>query len=271
MEFRQNEDFEDYLYDLGILDICFLQKIEPATSCNTSIPQSALIELLQVIESDLKAGSIAKYKKVSLRFNRIKKWNVINRNNTDFLNIHYCPLDFDFKESSSISFSVDIPAMLEVEADSVIVEEGDTFEKKIEPLLSDREFRAYVPNKEIPSPVEWINWCKEKQLAIAWRVWGDREKREPESLPYPDYSGFFLQFENQLHDSEYGLFFGHVCKENTGFFLSIENENEEDKIYKAVSEIFISKFPDARISCGNCELSTKQWLKFLQFGEVPKM
>lgn len=176
---------------------------------------------------------------------------------------------FHIETTKGIGIDVDLPEIVEIYCKELWVEEPRYIRTITEPFVSDNRLHAKVPGSEVPKPVTWIEQLKAKGFRVSWRYVGS-EIKLPEKVPYPDYSGWFLQETNKIQYTQFGIFIFDVRPEDNGFSISLENYNYEAEkdLWIALTRI-IAEFPDVEIQIGNCMLTGTQWNKYLHSGELP--
>lgn len=127
--------------------------------------------------------------------------------------------------------------------------------------VAGTSFTATVSAGDLPTPQEWIDWCKAAGHVMVWRVWGGGEW-PAEHLPQESYSGF-LQSPGLL-ESESGGVWCRVDATAAGGFQA----HLDDGLAR-VALRFINRYRDARVKSGNCHFTASQWRRFLLDGELP--
>jgi len=153
-------------------------------------------------------------------------------------------------------------------ADTYCIEENPPLRVRRLPWISETELYLEFPG-ELPRPEFWIRSLRERGHDVCFRYsWGD--ERTPEQIPYPDYSGWFLQMRNRLQDHSEGIFFFHVKKEEGVTRFHFDNRDPQlQKVWLDLCKI-VATFPRVQVHSGNCEFSGKAWHTFLTTGALPK-
>lgn len=97
---------------------------------------------------------------------------------------------------------------------------------------------------------------------IVFRYYGG-EVRSPDRLPYPEYSGYYIQLENRIDQNREGIFIAHVGKNETSISLGFQNKDQELKsvwidLTRVLSELF-----NVNIKSGNCTFDGHEWKRYL--------
>lgn len=90
-----------------------------------------------------------------------------------------------------------------------------------------------------------------------------------EKVPYPDYSGYFIQNLNKIWESQKGLFFKSVGLENGELKIEIENEDENEELFKTVQSI-VSDWTNTIINSGNVKFTGQEFKEYLGNGNYPE-
>jgi hypothetical protein len=124
------------------------------------------------------------------------------------------------------------------------------------------DIRVQMGLEAVPLPNFWKLKLKEFGHDIVFRYYGGRPK-QPEELPYPDYSAYFIQLADRISCTKYGIYFGYISQKSKGTYFHFKNYDDSLKLVWRDLNLIISSLPDAMISCGNCEFSGEEWEKAL--------
>ncbi|PEC48587.1 hypothetical protein [Bacillus sp. AFS096315] len=190
------------------------------------------------------------------------------KNNFQYYPDHCIQGLFDIETTNGIGIEVDLPEIMKIYCKELWVEEPRYIRTINKPWISERELYAKVPDSEIPKPITWIEQLEAKGFRVSWR-YGGSEIKLPEQVPYPDYSGWFLQETNKIQNTQFGIFISHIHPKYNGFGISFEKHyGAENDLWIALTQV-IAEFPDVEIHTGNCRLTGKQWINYLNSGELP--
>lgn len=203
----------------------------------------------------------------------LKEYAIIAKNVRNFKdNFHYDPdhcMDglVPIETTNGIGIEVDLPEIVQIFCEELCVEGPKYIRTITKPWVSEYSLYAKVPGREIPKPVTWIEQLEKIGLKVSWR-YGGSEIKLPEQVPYPDYTGWFLQKTNKVQYTQFGIFIEHVNFEGTGFTIAISRYEPEEDLWIAVTKV-IAEFPNVEIHTGNCILTGTQWIHYLHSGELP--
>ena len=173
------------------------------------------------------------------------------------------------EECEGMGIVFGVPALVKLICHNIVID-GPFIRKTIcKPWISDREIFCYYKENEIPRPFEWIKWLRELGFNISWR-YGGSEAKESEQVPYPDYSGWFLQETYKIPNTQFGIFFEHVNFQNGRIAIHIVKYAEiKDELWDAITTTLAMK-PYAEIHCGNCRFKGEQWIEYLNSKTIPE-
>lgn len=141
------------------------------------------------------------------------------------------------------------------------------FETITKPWISENEISCTLHGIKLPLPIEWIKWLKEEGHDVAWRIYSECAS-SINNVPYPDYSGWFLQYNKKVSLNDYGVMFRHITNQENGCYMHITNHHNDSELLLKISEILARK-SDCEIKSGNCTLKGDEWLRYLNNGELP--
>ncbi|QKE72021.1 hypothetical protein HPK19_04040 [Arthrobacter citreus] len=190
------------------------------------------------------------------------------KNNFQYDPDHRIESLFHIETTKGIGIDVDLPEIVQIYCKELWVEEPRYIRSITKPWVSENELYAKVPNLEIPKPLTWIEQLEAKGFSVSWR-YGGSEIKLPEQVPYPDYSGWFIQETNKIQNTQFGIFIRHLQPEYNGFGISFEKHYGAEKDLWITLTQVIAEFPDVEIHTGNCRLTGKQWINYLNSGELP--
>lgn len=100
----------------------------------------------------------------------------------------------------------DTPYTFEIVCSSLEVSEPKSIEGYTQPWTSDSEVFIEAPHKEVPTPDYWIDELRKRGYSVSFRYYSGTAKGVDE-LPYPDYSGYYIQSTGRVKQSQEGVFF----------------------------------------------------------------
>ncbi|WP_019849581.1 hypothetical protein [Desulfitobacterium sp. PCE1] len=212
------------------------------------------------IAGDYRAGNPRTVREFTIKACGIKLWTYDDK--TCF-NPEHCMQGIELLDDG-MGIQFDIPEIVTLICEELIVNGPFDIESITKPWLSEREYIATIPGREVPLPEEWISWLQKEGFNVSWRFAGS-EAKLPEKVSYPDYSGWFLQKTDKVKTTDFGVFFFHVEDKEGRLFLHIENKDSDVDLWFAITKI-IAQMPRATILCGNCTFSGEQWIKYLADG-----
>ncbi|MFS1514409.1 hypothetical protein VQL36_18565 [Chengkuizengella sp. SCS-71B] len=168
------------------------------------------------------------------------------------------------KLSVGIGIEFDLPEMVQLHCEALYIDKPIYIRTITKPWVSEKYLFANVKNTILPKSFAWIKLLELKGFKTSWR-YGGSEIKLPEQVPYPDYSGWFLQETNKVKDTEFGVFIENVKVENNGFYIAINRYESEINLWLAVTKV-IAELPNVQIETGNCEFTGEQWINYIETG-----
>jgi len=162
----------------------------------------------------------------------------------------------------------DTPNLFELTCDSIEISEPKITQTYTKPWISSREFFITANSKEVPSPKYWIEQFEKNGIETCFRYFAS-ELIKPEKVPYPDYSGYFIQTLNKISETQKGLFFKFIGQENGELKIGIENGDENEKLFKTI-QLIVSDWKNSIISSGNVKFTGEEFKEFLENGKYPE-
>lgn len=143
-------------------------------------------------------------------------------------------------------------------AGSFTITRNEVITTTFKPWVSESEIFVESSMTDIPKPEYWVEKLKERGHLIVFRYFGSEEKM-PDKLPYPDYSGYYIQTRDRLDKTNKGIFIEHLAKKEKSISLHFKNKDKELKPIWNDLTIILSEMPDATITSGNCKFSGREW------------
>lgn len=227
---------------------------------------SVEIRLGYQIKGTYQGGTPRTIKEYIIKGRNIKLWTF---NKETAYNPEHCIEGLDIIDNcTGIGFEFYCPELIRLICGNVTIE-GPFFKETVcKPWVSEREVFIHTKDKRIPEPIEWIKWLSESGFDVSWRH-GYSEAKDVEKVPYPDYSGWFIQETCKISETQFGIFFMHIGFNNNKVSLHlIKYEDTSDELWNAVIKIFAIK-SNVEILSGNCRFNGKQWLEYLDSKTIP--
>lgn len=148
-------------------------------------------------------------------------------------------------------------------ADSFAIIEQEVIKTTFEPWLSDRNIFVEAPLEAVPILSFWKERFKEYGFDILFRFYGGKGM-QPEELPYPDYSGYFIQLADRIKETDQGLFISSVSQKDRVVSMHFEKEDAHlNELWTVLTKI-LSDIPQVKLKSGNCEFSANEWKDYLR-------
>jgi hypothetical protein len=174
---------------------------------------------------------------------------------------------FQIKTINGIGIELDAPEIIHLYCDELYIEEPIYVKVNTKAWISDHDLNAKVPKIEIPKPIFWLEELEKRGFDVSWR-YGGSDIKLAEQVPYPDYSGWFIQETNKIKNTQFGVFIRHIRLDKEGFYISIERHEVAVDLWDGIIRI-IAELPDVEISIGNCILTGAQWINYINSGDLP--
>lgn len=156
-----------------------------------------------------------------------------------------------------------VPGILTFLTDRLTITEPEIIKTTFQPWLSDREIFVSFEMHQIPKPIFWKQKLDALGYPIIFRYYAGPAMNS-EELPYPDYTGYFIQIADRIAESSEGIFIQHLSKEEEVISFHFVNMDEKlQNVWSALMSIF-SDLPFVKIQSGNCEFSGLEWKKLLE-------
>ena len=229
--------------------------------------QVKLIFTLQV-EGSLQAGEKRWVRDIEIIARDLQNYSISFENG--FIEGYCCQGIELIEVKEGIGFTLNVPGILKVICNQIEVSQSSDREEIVKPWFNPNEFFAYAILGRLPTPEDWLNQLREKNLDVVWRYYYSEEIASAR-IP-KDYTGWFIQLRSRLDENPQGLFFQHC--QLTGEKLSLHLRNCDNVSHRLWIEAgkYVATFPEVTISCGNTTMSKTKWLAYLaQFDkERPK-
>lgn len=180
----------------------------------------------------------------------------------------WCIRGLDLVEND-FGIRFETPNVFELTCESIDVSEPRVIETYTKPWLSEREIFISASIDSIPRPDFWINSFKQYSANIGLRVLGDKIT-EYEKIPYPDYSGFFIQRPDRVNENDKGIFIKSIIQKDSDLHISFELDDAELKTEWTILFKIISNLNALNVSCGNVSFNQKEWTEYIRTGNLPR-
>ncbi|MBC8753113.1 hypothetical protein H2O64_00415 [Kordia sp. YSTF-M3] len=162
----------------------------------------------------------------------------------------------------------DTESVFEMTCDSLEISNPKIIQTYTKPWTSNREIQITATQKEVPTVNYWVEKLEEYGIKIGFRYFSS-ELIKSEKVPYPDYSGYFIQTLNKISETQKGLFFKFIDLKNGELRIGIENEDENEKLFKTI-QLIVSDWKNTTINSGNVKFIGKEFKEFLKNGKYPE-
>ena len=236
---------------------------EPSVAGNR-LPSSVNLQLAYQIAGGWEAGGSRVLRVFGLEAIGVREWSL---NTFDSYEPDHCMEGIDrIDTEEGLGLILDVPGRLSLKCSELLIESQFELNEQIKPSLSDHEFSAAVTGQNLPSPGEWIERLRRLGLQAVWRRYGGQA--EPTSQVPSDYTGWLLQTQERIAEHPAGLFFSHCGPNKNGdLVVHIQScyDNHSDALWVACGRV-VGSLAGSVVRCGNCRLTGKQWLEYLDGG-----
>lgn len=263
---NHNNDLEAWLDENYCFEDGYINEIK------TYKNQDGIINLVEIrlgyqIEGTLQGGTPITNKEYIIKAEGIKSW-AFNDENISFSD--YCIEGLNIIDNSDeIGIEFEVPELVRLICSSIKVEGPFLKDSIRKPWTSDREVFIYTKAITVPKPSELIQWLDELGFNVSWR-YIESDAINSEKVPYPDYSGWFLQETHKIPETQYGVFFHHVALNEGKLVLHLNKYDENiDELWNAITKVFALR-QQVEIMSGNCRFNGMQWLEYLNSKAIPE-
>lgn len=167
-----------------------------------------------------------------------------------------------------LGLKFETPYHFEFVCQSIEISEPKTIETFTKPWTSNREFFSTVKDKQSPQPKYWIEQLRQKGFKAGFRYYCG-ELLDLSKVPYPDYSGYYLQHLDKIEETNEGLFFSLVKQVDSELKISIELKDETaEDLFTALQQV-MSDWDNVKINSGNVGFTGQEWNEFKSTGKYP--
>lgn len=255
---RTPKEFGSWLSRHGSFHDCRVVRLDPHPGDETAPPPTgAILELAYQVEGNYKAHSRSVSRHFRFSLSGIRQYSLPADHQH---HPGHCSEGVEILEDcGTIGFQIDVPALLTVQCDSILVQELPHLVETVKPWLSERDIHVKVPGAGLPTPHRWVEWFELQGQAVAWHIYGG-EPTPSTGVPPADYQGWFLQIPKDIDETHQGLFFFSCKTEASGFSVQIENHGASYGLWQATKRI-LGQFDHGVVHCGNCEFTSQKWLE----------
>lgn len=168
---------------------------------------------------------------------------------------------------ADLGIQVDFPKVHLV-CDEIEVSEPRYIDTLTKPWTSNREVDVSTPGIAPPTPQSWIDAFHKNGLNVGFRYLGS-EMIEPEHVPFPDYSGYFIQHLGRMSESHYGLFVFAIWPKDNRCVIRLQDSHQSSDLMQVAHRI-MSSWQDLEVHCGNVRLKGQEATEFLRTGRLPE-
>ncbi|WP_310993168.1 hypothetical protein [Aequorivita marina] len=178
-----------------------------------------------------------------------------------------CINGIDLTENG-LGLKFDTPNLFELTCKSLEISEPKITQTYTKPWISNREIYITATEKEVPTVNYWIEKLEAYGFKTGFRYFAS-ELIQSEKVPYPDYSGYFIQTLNKISETQKGLFFKFIGIENGELRIGIENGDENKELFNSV-QLIVSNWKKTTINSGNVKFTGEEFKEFLEKGKYPE-
>lgn len=218
------------------------------------------------VEGNYVAGEPKTIKEFDLKPKGINSWTYLN---SEFKpSYDWCIEGLDLVEND-FGIRFETPSVFDLTCKSIEISEPREIKTYTKPWLSEKEIFISVLIDSIPKPGFWINSFAKYSVNIGFRVYGDKIK-ELDKIPYPDYSGYFIQRLDRTNENERGIFINSISSKEKDLKMSFELDNSELKAEWNILYKIISNFKGLVVHSGNVSFNQKEWIDFIETDKLPR-
>ena len=167
-----------------------------------------------------------------------------------------------------LGLKFETPYVFELVCQSLEISEAKTIDTFTKPWTSDKEFFSTVQDKSIPKPNYWIDQLTQKGFQVGFRYYCG-ELLDISKVPYPDYTGYYLQHIDKIEDTKEGMFFSFIKKDNGELRISIELKDQSaEDLFTEIQQL-IADWDSVKINSGNVGFTGQEWNVFKSTGKYP--
>lgn len=168
-----------------------------------------------------------------------------------------------------VALELMLPPSLLLVAESLTISDSEIVKTTFKPWISPTYISVKAPIIFIPRPDFWIEKLQNLGHDVKFRYFSG-EGKQPEQIPYPNYSGYFIQLTDNIRDSQMGIFIESLLIQNDIVIMSFSNRDRSlDNVWTSMS-VVLADLPHVEISCGNCKFTGEEWKQLLKDKQYPQ-
>jgi len=211
------------------------------------------------------AGEKKEIKEFTIKPNGLSKWTY--KNDKFIPSREICIEGIDLIENG-FGLKFETPNVFEMACNSIEISEPKITKTYTKPWVSNREIFITKTEKKVPKPNYWIEQFEKYDLNIGFRYFAS-ELIQTEKIPYPDYSGYFIQTLENIKKTDKGLFIKIIEVKDNELSIVIENDDENDNLFQTI-QLIVSNWENSVINSGNVKFIGKEFKDFLENGIYPE-
>lgn len=180
---------------------------------------------------------------------------------------NWCIEGLDLIEND-LGIRFETPNVFELTCESIDISEPREIETITKPWISEREVFVSATIDSIPKPDFWINSFKQYSTNVGLRVYGDKIK-QTDKIPYPDYSGFFIQRPDRTNENDKGIFIKSITQKGSDLHISFVLDDNQLKTEWNILFKIISNLNGVKVNSGNVSFNQNEWLDFIDTEKFP--
>lgn len=166
-----------------------------------------------------------------------------------------------------LGIEVDFPK-IHLACAEIEVSEPRYFDTLTKPWTSDREVDVSMSGTVPPTPQFWIDAFHKNGLNVGFRYLGS-EMIEADNVPFPNYSGYFIQHLDRMSESQYGLFVFAIWPKDNRCMIRLQDDHQSSDLLQVAHRI-MSSWQVLEVHCGNVRLKGQEAAEFLRSGRLPE-
>ncbi len=166
-----------------------------------------------------------------------------------------------------LGIEVDVPK-IHLACAEIEVSEPRYFDTLTKPWTSDREVDVSTAGTVPPTPQSWIDAFHKTGLNVGFRYLGS-EMIDADNVPFPDYSGYFIQHLDRMSESQYGLFVFAIWPKDNRCMIRLQDNHQSSDLMQVAHRI-MSSLQELEVHCGNVRLKGQEAAEFLRSGRLPE-
>jgi len=212
------------------------------------------------------AGKPKTLREYKIKPHGLKKWTFDNSKFTP--GYDWCIEGVDIIEND-FGLQFDTPAPFELICEKIEISEPKLINTYTKPWTSKKEIFISIMDIKIPKPKDWIDKFKDYDTDIGFRVYADNFK-DIKKIPYPDYSGYYIQKPDRINLSDKGIFIKQVKQLENEVSFVFELQDDDLKTVWSKLHMIISDWNNIKVNSGNVTFNKNEWKDFVEKGILPR-